>query len=123
VITGVITPAREAVIRLRISGAGRRTTEIDAVVDTGFDDALTLPRQIIAALRLPLAGPAQAMLADGSVVRLNYYRATVLWDGTPRKIMVLDADGGPLVGMSLLYGSRVTLEVVDGGPVTIEPLP
>ena len=63
------------------------------------------------------------MLADGSVVRLSYFRATVLWEGKPRKIMVLDADGGPLVGMSLLYGSRVTLDVVDGGPVTIEPLP
>ena len=37
--------------------------------------------------------------------------------------MLLDADGGPLVGMSLLYGSRVTLDVVDGGPITIEPLP
>jgi clan AA aspartic protease len=97
--------------------------EIDAVVDTGFDDALTLPRQIITALGLPLAGPAQATLADGSVVRLNYYRATVLWEGIPRKILVLDADGGPLVGMSMLYGSRVTLDVVDGGPVTIETLP
>jgi clan AA aspartic protease len=123
VITGVITPAREAVIRLRVFGAGRRAQEIDAVIDTGFDDALTLPRQVITSLRLPLAGPAQAMLADGSVVRLNYYRATVRWEGTPRRIMVLDAAGGPLVGMSLLYGSRVTLEVVDGGPVTIEPLP
>jgi hypothetical protein len=29
----------------------------------------------------------------------------------------------PLIGMSLLYGSRVTLDVVDGGPVTIEPVP
>jgi clan AA aspartic protease len=110
-------------IRVRVLGTGRRAVEIDAVVDTGFDDALTLPQQIITTLRLPLAGPAQAMLADGSVVRLNYYRATVLWEGTQRKIMVLDADGGLLVGMSLLYGSRVTLDVVDGGPVTIEPLP
>jgi predicted aspartyl protease len=62
VITGVITPGREAVIRLRVSGAGRRTVEIDAVVDTGFDDALTLPRQIITALRLPLAGPARVTI-------------------------------------------------------------
>jgi clan AA aspartic protease len=123
VITGVITPGREAVIRLRVARAGRRGVEIDAVLDTGFDDALALPRRLITALGLPWAGPAQAMLADGSIVRLNYYQATVLWEGRRRKIMVLDADGGPLAGMSLLYGSRVTLDVVDGGPVTIAPLP
>jgi predicted aspartyl protease len=123
VITGTVTPAREAVIRLRVLGTGRRSVEIDAVIDPGYDDALTLPGQIIAALGLRWAGPAQATLADGSTVRLNYYRATVLWDGAPRQILVLDAGGGPLVGMSLLYGSRVTLDVVDGGPVTIEPLP
>jgi clan AA aspartic protease len=123
VITGVITSAREAIIRVRVSDGGQRSTDIDAVVDTGFDDALTLPIQIITALRLQLAGPARVMLADGSVIRLNYYRATVLWEGVARKILVLDADGAPLVGMSLLYGNRVTLDVVDGGCVSIEPMP
>jgi hypothetical protein len=37
--------------------------------------------------------------------------------------MVLEADGGALIGMALLYRSRLTLEVLDGGPVTIELLP
>ena len=32
-------------------------------------------------------------------------------------------DGGPLIGIALLYGSRVTLDVVDGGGVTVEELP
>ena len=35
-------------------------------------------------------------------------------------MLVLQADGGPLVGMSLLYGNRVMLEVVDNGDVTID---
>ena len=29
---------------------------------------------------------------------------------------------GPLVGVSLLYGHRLTVDVVDGGPVTLAPL-
>ena len=37
--------------------------------------------------------------------------------------IVLAADGTPLIGMSLLRGTRVTVEVEDGGLVTIEPLP
>ena len=72
---------------------------------------------------LPFAVPAKATLADGSVVNLNSYWVDLLWEGQPRRIVALEADGGPLIGMSLLYGSRVTLDVVDGGPVTIVPLP
>jgi hypothetical protein len=40
-----------------------------------------------------------------------------------KHLMVLEEAGAPLAGMSLLYGSRVTLQIVDGGDVTIEPLP
>jgi hypothetical protein len=36
---------------------------------------------------------------------------------------VLAANGLPLVGMDLLSGSRVCVEVITGGPVTIERLP
>jgi hypothetical protein len=38
-------------------------------------------------------------------------------------VLVLQADGGPLVGMSLLYGSRMTLDIVDDGDVIIDALP
>src|SRR5262249_60579706 len=34
------------------------------------------------------------------------------WHGRERDVIVLEADGDPLIGMSLLYGSRVTLDVV-----------
>jgi hypothetical protein len=54
---------------------------------------------------------------------LRQLEAVVSWDGQDRNVMVLEANGGPLLGMSLLYGSRVTLDVVDGGPVTIQTLP
>jgi predicted aspartyl protease len=63
------------------------------------------------------------MLADGSIVRTRYYRATILWHGQPRPIMVLEANSDPLAGMSLLYGSRLVVDVVDGGTVTVQPLP
>ena len=48
----------------------------------------------------------------------------VLWQGEERIVQVLSTDDGKaLVGMSLLYGNRLTLEVVPDGKVTIEPLP
>jgi hypothetical protein len=46
----------------------------------------------------------------------------VIWDGQARDVLALAADGCPFLGMSLLYGSVVTLHVVDGGLVTIAPL-
>ena len=51
------------------------------------------------------------------------YGEKVLWHGQERDVLVLQVDGGPLVGMSLLYGNRVTLEIVEDGDVTINPLP
>ncbi len=63
------------------------------------------------------------MLADGSTVPLRKYEGTVLWQGQSREVIVLEASGDPLAGMSLLYGSLPTLQVVDGGDVTIRPLP
>ncbi len=122
-IQGVITPDREAVIRLRVSGPGGNEEEIDAAIDTGFNDFLTLPPAFIAQLGLLFAAPTQATLADGSIVQMDYYQATILWDGQPRNVLALAANGGPLVGMSLLYGSRLTLDILDGGPVIIEALP
>jgi hypothetical protein len=54
---------------------------------------------------------------------MNYYRATVSWEGNDRQIPVLESDGGPLVEMALLYGHELRMQVVDGGLVTIQALP
>ena len=122
-ITGVITPDREAVFHLVVRGPQGQEQRMEAVIDTGFNGFLTLPPTLVAALHLPYHSGALATLGDGSTVALRKYEATLLWEGQERDILVLEAGGGSLAGMSLHYGSRVTLEIVDGGPVTIEALP
>jgi predicted aspartyl protease len=62
-------------------------------------------------------------LADGSNTWLGVFLATLDWDGASIDITILEADGGPLVGMSLLSGFAVYLEVVDGGSVEVSRLP
>lgn len=62
-------------------------------------------------------------LADGSTLRLDLYRGTVIWDGRPPVIQILEAEGGPLVGMQLMRGYELRVEVLDGGSVTITALP
>ncbi|MCC6442674.1 MAG: hypothetical protein IT210_04340 [Armatimonadetes bacterium] len=63
-----------------------------------------------------------AVLADGIAGDPGFCRATVLWEGRPIEVVALEAEGTPLVGVSLLYGSRLTMAIIDGGPVAIEGL-
>jgi clan AA aspartic protease len=123
VITGIITADREATLSLTVRGPAGQEQEVAAVIDTGFNGMLTLAPSLVAALSLVYHSQARATLGDGSTVALRKYEGSILWHGAVRDVIVLEAAGGPLVGMSLLYGSRVTLDVVDGGPVTVEALP
>ncbi|MGI4791360.1 MAG: hypothetical protein ACRYFS_21235 [Janthinobacterium lividum] len=119
-ITGEINADREAEIRLTVHDAAGREAEFKAVIDTGFTDYLTLPPALIASLQLVFRESAEFVLADGNAVAFETYTASVIWDGIEKTVLVLASEGGPLVGMSLLYGYRVIMDVVDGGVVTIE---
>ena len=94
-----------------------------AVVDTGFNGFLTLAPLTVSRLGLPVRAPTLATLADGTQVQLDVFEATVLWDGRRRILPILEAVGGSLVGMSMLRGYRLVVDVVDGGAVTIALLP
>lgn len=122
-IEGEVTPERKGVVRLRVSGPGGPSVEVDTAIDTGFTGFLALPTDMIARLGLHLAGARRGRLADGSLVLMNLYLANVLWDGLLRRVQVLETGGPCLVGVSLLYGYVLTLEAIDGGHVSIEKLP
>ena len=122
-IIGQVTAYREAVISLKVEGPGNRGRDIDAIVDTGFNGFLTLPASFIQDLGLVWRGRGRAMLADGSERLFDSYDATVVWDSGPRRILVDEAESDPLFGMSLLDGHELTIHVVEGGRVTVSPLP
>ena len=119
-IEGFVNPAREAVISLLLQGQAGRTMEVEAVVDTGFTRFITLPPETISALGALPAGANRVMLGDGSEASLDVYGVTVLWEGVPRRVDAYAADTMPLVGMRLLDGHSLYVEVEDGGRVTIE---
>ncbi len=121
-ITGVVT-ANAAVIAVQLVGTNGQTATLDAIVDTGFNGFLTLPLPEIARLGFAYQGNMEAVLGDGSETMMDMFLGAVRWEGQIREGTVLAAEGTPLVGMALLHGSRVTLDITDGGPVTIELLP
>jgi clan AA aspartic protease len=122
-ITGVVTASRQAIIRLTVRGPEGQEQEIDAVIDTGFDGTLTLSPALIATLGLVWRRRGRALLADGSESLFDIYETIVIWDGEPRRIAVDEADIDPLVGMFLLYGYELIVQVMEGGAVIIQPLP
>ena len=62
-------------------------------------------------------------MADGSFQPFDVYGATVIWEDQPRLIAVETVDAQPLLGMALLAGSEVKMQVIAGGTVSIEALP
>jgi clan AA aspartic protease len=122
-ITGVVNAQAEAIIRLPIRAADGREQVLETVLDTGFNGSLTLPPEVIAALGLPWRTRGLVILANGTEGQCDIYAATVIWDGRPRNILVEAADTDPLIGMALLHGHDVHMQVVEGGSVVIQALP
>jgi clan AA aspartic protease len=121
-ITGMVK-FDEARIRLTVRGPQGREHEIDAVIDSGFSGALTLPPNLIATLGLRWRSVDRATLADGSTCVFQVYVGKLIWDGKVRKVLVAEAGADPLVGMRLLRGHELKMHVRYRGKVTIAPLP
>jgi clan AA aspartic protease len=119
-ITGTVNADYEAVIRLFVQGPAGPAHEVDAIIDTGFNGFLTLPPATVTALGLMRLSRGRALLANGSEELFDIYGVTVLWDGQQRYVEADAVDTTPLVGMSLLDGYDLYIQVADGGQVVIQ---
>jgi clan AA aspartic protease len=90
------------------------------VVDTGFNGWLTLSQVEVRALDLELREEGRYWLADGSEMVSRLYTAEVEWVGEWRRIMVLEMAGGSLLGMALLRGFHLGIDVESGGTVEVD---
>ncbi|MYI83483.1 MAG: clan AA aspartic protease [Chloroflexi bacterium] len=120
VIEGAVNAAYEAVVPIAVSGPAGRVRDVEAVIDTGYNGFLTLPPVLVAELGLSFVSNGQAILADGGEATFDIHSVTVLLDGQPRDVDVYVSDTAPLVGMRLLDGHGVCIEVESGGRVVIE---
>jgi clan AA aspartic protease len=121
-IIGVVK-SDEGRIRLKVKGRRGREQEFEAVIDTGYTASLTLSPALINDLDLRWRSVDRFTLADGSECILDVYEAKVMWDGKVRQILVGEADADPLIGMRLLRGYELKMEVRYRGRVAIKRLP
>jgi clan AA aspartic protease len=119
-ILGKLNDDLDAVIPLEVSGLER--VQVEAVIDTGFTEFLTLPLAMIQRLGFEFASSETTTLADGSTIEMDDYRGTVIWDGEQREVIVTCSESDPLVGMAMLEGFELRMRVLQGGTVMIEKI-
>ena len=120
-IERAVNSAFEAIIPLRLHGLDGQPRDISAVVDTGFSGFLTLPPALVAELELPFAFFGRAILADDTEVSFDVHHVTISWDSQQREVQVAASGSTPLVGMQLLDGYDLNVQVRQGGQVLIQP--
>lgn len=109
-------------IEIGVAGSDGVFKTLSVVVDTGFTGWLTLPPALIRELGLPYQGTRSATLADGLSTRVELYAARISWDGQALPRLVHQSDSVPLIGMYLMTGYHLAVDVRAGGAVTLSEL-
>lgn len=121
-IAGRVRGEIDAVIPITVRSRLQSSLAIDAVVDTGFDGFLSLPPNSISSLALLQTAEVFVQLANGCEDKMRGFEAEVDWDETRISIEVAEVDCEPLIGMRMMRGFRLTVDVLDNGTVTVERL-
>ncbi|CAN1212291.1 Clan AA aspartic protease [Tumidithrix helvetica PCC 7403] len=118
-IAGIVSADFEPIISLSICSSDGKVYTQDAIVDTGFNGWLSLPPDLISQLDLSWKRRGRAILGDGSECVFNVYEAILVWDGDYLTVPIDEADSEPLVGMSLMEGYQLIIQVFEGGNVEL----
>ena len=121
-IRGEVSGDQQALVTIEIIDAEGHPRPVEVILDTGFTGYLTLPSETIRQLGLAPVGRRTFEPANGELFEFEAHLAAVSWHEHLTDAMVLRSDGDPLLGMTLLWGSRVTLDAVAQGEVSIEDL-
>jgi clan AA aspartic protease len=121
-IRGAVNSSLEGTLRITVRGLHGERRRVSAVIDTGYNGALTLPPAVIEELGLPWCDIGSVTLGDGSTCQCDIYAGVVIWDRKPVGVFIEECDTTPLVGMELLEGFKLTMDVERRGQVTIKPL-
>ena len=109
-------------IEIGVAGSDGVFKTLSVVVDTGFTGWLTLPPGLVQELGLQHQGIRSVTLADGHEARVELYAALISWNGQVLPRLVHQSDSVPLIGMYLMAGYHLAIDVRVGGAVTLSEL-
>ena len=118
---GYVNRDLEPVVTIELKSSEGAFQSFEAVLDTGFNGEIALPSHTIERLGLVYRTQVREwVLASGDEVPLAEYDGLVSWHGQVRRVAVLETGCEPLLGTSLLLGSRISIDMRTGGEVLIE---
>ena len=119
-ISGRVSEELDPLVTIELRNGLGYLHSVEVVVDTGFDGELALPSELVQSLGLDYMDDVPVTLADRQQRPVRAYDGVVSWHGRHREVVVLDMGSEPLLGMSLLLDSRLTVVARPGGAVLIE---
>jgi clan AA aspartic protease len=122
-ILGWVDANHELMVRVTIQDTSGQDHQLEALIDTGFTGALTLPPATIVTLGLTRHSTGSAVTATGAVVHYDLYPVTIIWDGIARYIFAQEINSSPLLGLRMLIGYDLRARVEPGGRVELEAIP
>ena len=118
---GYVNRYFEPVVTIEIADREGALQSYEIILYTGFNGEIALPDRAIELLGLSFRGQAQDWtVASGDEVPLAEYDGVVSWYGQRRRVVVVETGDEPLIGTSLLSGSRISIDMRTGGEVLIE---
>lgn len=122
-ITGIVNEYNEATLRLLVKGNAGQLHEVEAVIDTGFTEFLSLPVALIETLGLVQIRTEDMMQSDGSIVTFRIYAGTVVWDGKNKDIEIQVGEASPILGLALIQDYCLIFPVRSGSTLTLTLIP
>ena len=124
-ITGRVNERYQATVPVTLGDpVNRELHNFTAVIDTGLDYHLVLPRAVATQLGYhPIAEPISMVMGNDRRHEFDRSLVAILWDNVPMSVPALMSDSAEiLVGNRLLAGCYLTAVMVPGGRVTISRL-
>ncbi len=112
----------QPVAEVFVYGQSNTRARVQAVVDTGFTQHLTLPVGAISTLNLEFAFKEKLTMANDEPINTDVYTASIDWGGRKRQVEIHATEGDPLIGMAMLRDHDLHVRVVPDGLVNIDPL-
>lgn len=121
-IIGRVNSEGQPIVPIVIAGANGRERKLECLLATDFPGEMMLPKEEVAALGLPPTGTGVVGYPPGSPAEAPTHQADILWCGEKRTVTVCAYGHGPVIGMGMLRDSRVRIQFIEGGPISVESL-